>query len=226
MNMRELIDIVESAEAQALEEGLLTKAAVLGSLLALLVSAGVNPPGNPEQALNSEINQIMQDMVKDDNSADAWNTDPYAIANMFGVPVKSIIDPKATKDFGKPTGGLSKDSLGADGYDWIEVGRLYNDIQPNHTSPVYNSGSYRVHVIRSSNIVTEQEGAKAYISTCLIDASVTLDTGTVFASKLLKFYHTSSKEIDKLDKCNPQALIKHLEAEFRSNPVYYVPGKA
>ena len=229
--MRRLINIVEAAEAQALEEGLLSRAAVFASLAALLMSAGVNYKQEPQDHLNSLTNQIMQDITQDANTMDAWDHTPQEISNMFGIPLDLIIDPVATKRFGTPQAGLDKDSSGADGFDWLDTRRVsFNEMSPSAKSETYKMGKYSVNVSRTTNTIGQYDGVDdkfpkgtvAYISGCLIDAQVTTESGEyAFASKFIKFYHVGSAEIEKLNKCNPEALLKQVESEFRSNPVYY-----
>ena len=67
----------------------------------------------------------------------------------------------------------------------------------------------------------------AYISTCIIDAQVTTESGEyAYASDVIKFYHVGSQEMENLSKCNPKALLKQIESEFRENPVYYKSDRA
>ena len=234
--MRRLINIMESAEAQALEEGLLTKAAVFASLAALLMSAGVNFKQEPQDHLNSLTNQIMQDITQDSNSVDAWSHTPQEISNMFGIPLHLIVDQEASRDFGKPTAGLDKDSTGGYGFDQVATARVsVQKMSPSAKSETYKVGKYSVNVTRTTNAIGTYDGVDdkfpkgttAYISGCLIDAQVTLESGEyAFASEIIKFYHVGSADLNSLDKCNPQALIKQVEAEFQSNPVYYKSDKA
>lgn len=229
--MRRLINIMEAAEAQALEEGLLTKAAVFASIAALLMSAGVNYKQEPQDHLNSLTNQIMQDITQDANTMDAWSHTPQEISNMFGIPLKLIVDPVDTKHFGKPTAGLDKDSSGGDGFDYLDTQRVNSQkMSPSAKSQTYTLGKYSVNVTRTTNIIGEYDGVDdkfpkgtvAYISSCLIDAQVTIESGEyAFASELIKFYHVGSADIENLNKCNPEALLKQVESEFKSNPVYY-----
>lgn len=230
--MRRLINIVEAAEAQALEEGLLTKAAVFASLAALLMSAGVNLKQEPQDHLNSEVNQIMQDITQDANTMEAWSHTPQEISNMFGIPLELIVDSAESKHFGKPMAGSN--NAGFDHVDVQRVSGINDRMSPGAKSKTHRVGNYSVNVTRTSNAIGEYDGIDdkfprgtvAYVSSCFVNAELSLNSGYVFASKLIKFYHVGSADIENLTECNPEALIKQLESEFRSNPVYYNPDKA
>lgn len=244
--MRQLIDLIETAEAEALEEGILTSAAILGSLMALLSSGGEKLPDNPEQALKSEVNKIMQDNIYDKNTVDVYKHSPQKISQMFGVSIDRIIDTDFSRKMGSPQAGLAFDDLAkVTGTDRFNIASTsVNAINPQvegkkHTkmgkSQVYNVGEYYIQVIRGTQFVGTSDGtgsvpkgSTVYITGCDVIGSVTLKAGTVFAGhrQTIEFYHTYDENLETLDKCNPQALLKALESEFRSNPVYYVPDKA
>ena len=233
---RELFESLEHTEQ--LEEGVFTTAMVFAGLAALL-SGGpkTEPVDKIDTALKSEITQVMGDIADKEKSLDAYEHDPQYIADMFGLPLESVIHPKNSKEFGKPVAGYDP----ADDKDVLAPSRLAKKsvqvdyskrLGKNKLSPTYTTGGYTINVLRSSTTLKETMlnpdmdlKETVYLSTCLIEATQIRDNNKYQASKLIQFYHVYSGAIDSLQKCRPDMMVKALETAFKTNPVLIDPNR-
>lgn len=236
---------------EQLEEGVFTTAMVFAGLVSLL-SGGpkTEPVDNIDNALKSEIQTIYKDINNQEKTLDVWKYDPQYIADMFGLPLESVIHPRHSEEFGKPVAGYDpSDSVyyntgkqqGEYGQDDLAPDRISKELvqvdyskrlQKNKQSPIYTTGGYTINVLRSSVPLKETMlnpdmdlKETVYLSTCFIEATQMRNNNKYYASKIFRFYHKYSGAIDSLQKCRPDMMVKALETAFKTNPVLIDPNR-
>ena len=207
-----------------LDEGVFTTAMVFAGLAALIGGAQIDPV---QKGLNSEVNQIVQDINKDSMAMDIYKYDPDFISKALGVPLDTILDPEFSKEVGRPRAGKTNDTGTFHiSRNTLDVSYSKNQMDAKKISPVYTYGEYNLNVLRSSEPITMNDKQQpVYLTGCVIEATVSRNGNYYYAEEFFQFYHIYSKEIHLLDKCNPGVIVDKLDTAFKTNPLLIDPNR-
>lgn len=194
--MRRLINLIESAEAQALEEGLFSKAAILGSLMALLSSAGVQSDRNAVDQASAEVFGAMKQHYD--------LNDPRNIAISGGEILESGL-------------GIPRDQIIPAGPEKTKIASVIQGFTNTSTDTAkrqMESGDWQIQVIRSS---TETRDPGVWETTCSISGLYTdPKTGNMITPRsIFVFYHKDLGQWADLKFCNPRVLAQHLTEQHK-----------
>lgn len=179
-------------ESEHLTEGQFSKAAILGSLMALLTSAGVQTDRNSVDQASAELFGAMQKQYNLNDPRNQMWVGTEFLQKGLGIPREEII----------PAGP--------------EITKITSVIRgsENTSKRQFKTGNWQIHVIRSS---TETLDPGVWETTCSISGLYTdPETGNMITpSSMFIFYHEDLGQWADLGFCNPEVLAQHLTEQHQ-----------